>query len=257
MLDELFATASDDAEIRRKTVTTDSLESLISKMPPTASVIEALRPTEKIKLIAEIKRASPSVGEMAEIPDVGELAKVYEESGAHAISVLTERSGFAGSLDDLKFASDAASIPTLRKDFISCEYQILEARAHGASFILLILSWLKESDFIRLAKFASELGLDVLVETHTPDEIHMANAAGSQIVGINTRNLQTFKTDLGLFEAMAHLLPQEAIRVAESSVKKAQDVTTYWNAGANVVLVGQALVTGDPRVLIPEFIAAT
>ena len=257
MLDELFATASDDAEIRRKTVTAESLESLIDNMPPAASALEALTPGEKIKVIAEIKRASPSVGQMADIPDAGELASIYEQSGADAISVLTERSGFAGSLDDLQLASDAVSIPTLRKDFISCEYQVLEARAHGASFVLLILSWLKEGDFTRLAKFASELGLDVLVETHTPDEIHMANAAGSRLVGINTRNLQTFQTDLGLFETMAHLLPEETIKVAESSVKKAQDVTRYWNAGANVVLVGQALVTGNPRVLIPEFINAT
>ena len=257
MLDELFATASDDAEIRRKTVSTESLETLVAEMALPTSALKALEPGSQIKIIAEIKRFSPSVGHMAEIPDAGLLAGIYAQSGAHAISVLTERSGFGGSLDDLRNASDAVSIPTLRKDFISCEYQILEARAKGASFVLLILSWLQEPDFIRLSKFAADMGLDVLVETHTPDEIRIANAAGSQLVGINTRDLQTFKTDLGLFETMAHLLSSETIKVAESSVKRPQDVLRYWNAGANVVLVGQALVTGDPTVLIPEFINAT
>jgi|TARA_B110000208_G_scaffold191757_1_gene259939 indole-3-glycerol phosphate synthase len=257
VLDELFATASDDADIRSKNVSIESLEALVENMEPAVSALKALEPASKIKIIAEIKRSSPSVGHMAEIPDAGLLALTYEQSGAHAISVLTERSGFGGSLDDLRHASDAVSIPTLRKDFISCEYQILEARAHGASFVLLILSWLNEPDFLRLSKFAADLGLDVLVETHTAEEIHIANAAGSRLVGINTRDLQTFKTDLRLFETMSHLLSDETIKVAESSVKKPQDVARYWNAGANVVLIGQALVTGDPSFLIPEFINET
>ncbi|MDG2496961.1 MAG: indole-3-glycerol phosphate synthase TrpC [Aquiluna sp.] len=257
MLDALFAAASDDADIRSKSVSRASLESLVSNMPPCASAVEALSASNKIKVIAEIKRASPSMGDLAEIDSAADLGSIYEKSGAHAISVLTERSGFKGSLLDLESVSARVEIPTLRKDFISNEYQIIEARAAGASFVLLILSWLREPEFLQLYKFAHDVGLGVLVETHTENEILMATNAGSQMVGINTRDLETFKTDLSLFEKMAHLLPDSTIRVAESSVKNAADVSRYWNAGATAVLIGQALVTGDPAKLIPEYVRAT
>ncbi len=257
MLDALFAAASDDAEIRRKTSSQVSLEHTVSNMGQCVSATAALAPSSQIKVIAEIKRASPSMGDLAEIQSAADLALTYQRSGAHAVSVLTERTGFKGSLHDLESASASVQIPTLRKDFISSEYQILEARVAGASFVLLILSWLREADFLRLYKFAHDIGLSVLVETHTEEEIRVANDAGSEIVGINTRNLETFSTDLSLFEKMAHLLPQNTIRVAESSVKQAADVTRYWNAGATAVLIGQALVTGDPQKLVPAYIAAT
>jgi len=257
VLDALFAAASDDADIRSKTISRDKLESEVAAMKPCVSALDALSASHQIKVIAEIKRASPSMGDLSEIPDAADLAAVYQQSGAHAISVLTERTGFKGSLRDLERVSAKVRIPTLRKDFISSEYQILEARVAGASFVLLILSWLREPDFIRLYRFANEIGLSVLVETHTEDEIRIATASGSQMVGINTRDLDTFKTDLSLFERMSHLLPETTIRVAESSVKKASDVARYWNAGATAVLIGQALVTGDPAKLIPEFISAT
>jgi len=257
VLDALFAAASDDAEIRRKTVSELDLEKRIAELDKPVSAITALSAGPQIKIIAEIKRASPSMGELAAIDDVALLAKTYQAAGAHAISVLTERTGFKGSLADLKTASDSVNIPTLRKDFISSEYQLLEARANGASFALLILSWLTEADYRRLANFAHDIGLDVLTETHTISEIEIANNCGANLVGINTRNLETFKTDLSLFESMAHLLSDDAIKVAESSVRDEQDVLRYWNAGANAVLVGQALVTGDPAQLIPKFIDAT
>lgn len=257
MLDALFAAASDDADIRSKTASQESLEQLVSQMDNCVSATAALAPSNQIKVIAEIKRASPSMGDLAAIPSAADLAFTYQQSGAHAISVLTERTGFKGSLHDLESASASVQIPTLRKDFVSSEYQILEARVAGASFVLLILSWLREADFLRLYKFAHDIGLGVLVETHTEEEIRVATDAGSEIVGINTRNLETFETDLSLFEKMAHLLPDSTIKVAESSVKQAADVTRYWNAGATAVLIGQALVTGDPKKLIPEYIAAT
>lgn len=256
MLDALFAAASSDTDIRQKSVTHQDLEEAISQLPKPVSVIEALAPSENIKVIAEIKRASPSMGELATIDDVSALAANYESAGASAISVLTERTGFHGSLQDLREASESVAIPTLRKDFISSEYQLLEARANGAAFALLILSWLTEAEFVRLQAFAHSIGLDVLTETHTTEEIRIATACGANLIGINTRNLETFKTDLSLFEAMAHLLPSGAIKVAESSVRTAKDVARYREAGANAVLVGQALVQGDPSVLIPEFIKA-
>lgn len=167
--------------------------------------------------------------------------------------MLTEESGFNGSLDDLVQARVQATIPLLRKDFISTEYQILEARASGADFILLILAWLPESRYLELFKFAHELGMGVLVETHSLDEIEVANQSGAKLIGINTRNLENFKTDIGLFEQMASALDPQAIKVAESSVSKLDDVVRYREAGADCVLVGEALVTGDPALLIPSF----
>jgi indole-3-glycerol phosphate synthase len=169
--------------------------------------------------------------------------------------VLTERTGFKGSLEDLREVSSATSIPTLRKDFISTEYQILEARQAGAAMTLLILAWLDERRFIELKAFSEDLGMAVLVETHSEKEIEIAANSGAKLIGINTRNLVDFKTDLGLFEVLAGKLPSTAVKIAESSVRSVADVRRYRSAGADAVLVGEALVTGDYRQLIPEFIS--
>ena len=257
MLDKLFQAASLSAQVRSETISEAELTEQISQLPVVIDVYESLKPGPSIKLIAEIKRRSPSKGFLADIPSAAQQASLYSEHGAHAISVLTEESGFGGSLEDLKAARTTANIPLLRKDFISNEYQILEARANGADFILLILSWLKPSDFIRLNNFAHDLGLGVLVETHALDEIEIANEAGSRLIGINTRDLETFKTDLGLFEKMAAKLSAGSIKVAESSVRDVNDVRRYRDAGADVVLVGEALVTGNPALLIPEFVSVS
>lgn len=253
MLQGLFQQAVEASERRQRYISESNLIDKISGMRAPENVYEHLAPAEHIKLIAEIKRASPSKGHLADIPDAGALAKLYEESGAHAISVLTEESGFGGSLDDLVTARRNVAIPLLRKDFISTEYQILEARAAGADFTLLILAWLTEQRFAELLKFATELGLGVLTETHTVGEIAIANEHGAKLIGINTRNLETFATDIGLFEQMAVALNPDSIKVAESSVKSVEDVVRYRNAGADVALVGEALVTGNPKVLIPQF----
>jgi indole-3-glycerol phosphate synthase len=257
VLDKLFQAASLSAQARSETISEAELTQQISQLPAVVNVYESLKPGPSIKLIAEIKRRSPSKGFLADIPSAAKQASIYSENGAHAISVLTEESGFGGSLEDLKAARTTANIPLLRKDFISNEYQILEARANGADFILLILSWLKPSDFVRLNNFAHDLGLGVLVETHALDEIEIANEAGSRLIGINTRDLETFETDLGLFEKMAAKLSPGSIKVAESSVRDVSDVRRYRDAGADVVLVGEALVTGNPAVLIPEFVSVS
>ena len=253
MLEGLFQQANLASERRQQYISEASLIEKISGMATPLNIYSHLAPAPHIKLIAEIKRASPSKGHLADIPDAGAQAQVYESAGAHAISVLTEESGFAGSLDDLVAARRSVSIPLLRKDFISTEYQILEARAAGADFILLILAWLSEKRYSELMRFASELGLGVLTETHTLEEIAKANAQGAKLIGINTRNLETFATDIGLFEKMAGALNEGAIKVAESSVKSVEDVVRYRNAGADVALVGEALVTGNPELLIPQF----
>ena len=252
MLAKLFRAAESDSAERELSLPFSLLEEIAAQTPNPVDAYQALARANNIKLIAEIKRASPSRGDLAEIPDPAAHGLGYQEAGAHAISVLTERSGFRGSLEDLRAVSEAVSIPTLRKDFISNEYQILEAKAAGAAMVLLILAYLPNEVFLRLFSFAHSIGLAVLVETHTEAEIDTAALAGSQLIGINTRDLKTFATDIGLFERMAARLPSNAIRVAESSVKDLEDVRRYRDSGADVVLVGEALVTGDYRSLIPK-----
>ena len=253
MLDQLFDAAAKASQRRALEISEQDLLDKINQIDDALDVYSALSKSTHIKLIAEIKRRSPSRGFLAEIPSAANQAELYQRSGAHAISVLTEESGFGGRLEDLVDARTKADIPLLRKDFISTEYQILEARAAGADFILLILAWLSPARFAELFQYAHLLGMGVLVETHTLGEIKIANEQGSRLIGINTRDLQTFKTDLGLFEQMAQALSADAIKVAESSVKNVQDVIRYRNAGADVALVGEALVTSDPGILIPEF----
>lgn len=257
MLEKLFAQALSDSTDREKLVSRSELEKQISSLAKPADVYKALQPGQAIKLIAEIKRASPSKGFLAEIPNPGELAVGYQSCGANAISVLTETSGFNGSLEDLKLVSSMVEIPVLRKDFISSEYQVLEARAAGASFILLILSHLSEHEARDLMELAASLDLGVLVETHSRQEIDIALGLGAQLVGINTRDLQTFETDPGLFEQLARNLPEGVIKVAESSVKSIDDVERYRDSGADVVLIGEALVTGDWKTFIPQIVSVS
>ena len=257
MLKQLFEAAAQDAATREREISIEQLAETASRVSPPVNAYDSLAKSPHIKLIAEIKRASPSRGDLAEIPDAAKLAVGYQSAGAHAISVLTERTGFKGSLADLADVSAAVSIPTLRKDFISSEYQILEAKVAGASMILLILAHLDSESFVRLFKFAHSVGLGVLVETHNEAEIDAAGDIGAQLIGINTRDLKTFKTDIGLFERMATRLPGESIKVAESSVRELGDVQRYRDAGADVVLVGEALVTGDYADLIPRIVSVS
>lgn len=255
MLDGLFQAALEDSLLRQTALPTQELErqALATTLPVDA--VAALSKTSRIRLIAEIKRASPSRGDLAPIDSAADQGLGYERAGADAISVLTERTGFKGSLFDLEKVSAVTTVPTLRKDFISTEYQLLEARAAGAAMALLILAWLPEKRFLELKAFAEGLGLAVLVETHSESEIEVAGRSGAKLIGINTRDLVDFKTDIGLFERLAGKLPADAVAIAESSVKSVEDVKRYREAGADAVLVGEALVLGDYRQLIPEFIS--
>lgn len=255
MLEGLFQAALDDSNQRQATLPIEKLEQFALQAPAPVDAELVLARTNRIRLIAEIKRASPSRGDLAPILDAAAQGLGYEEAGADAISVLTERTGFKGSLEDLAQVSAATTIPTLRKDFISNEYQLLEARANGAAMALLILAGLSKADYLRLKSFAEQIGLKVLVETHTQAEIEIASESGAKLIGINTRDLSTFKTDIGLFEKLADGLPETCVRIAESSVREIEDVVRYRNAGADAVLVGEALVTGDYRQLIPEIIS--
>lgn len=255
MLSGLFQAALEDSKLREQSISFSALEgiALSTREPVDAEV--ALGKTSRIRLIAEIKRASPSRGDLAPIEDASAQGLGYELAGADAISVLTERTGFKGSLEDLAAVSRATTIATLRKDFISTEYQLLEARANGAAMALLILAGLERTRYLELKDFAEQIGLRVLVETHTESEIGIAAESGAKLIGINTRDLVTFKTDIGLFERLANKLPKDCVAIAESSVKGVEDVRRYRSAGADAVLVGEALVTGNYQQLIPEIIS--
>jgi indole-3-glycerol phosphate synthase len=209
-----------------------------------------------VKIIAEVKRASPSRGALAEIPDPASLAVSYETGGASAISVLTEQRRFGGSLADLEAVRAAVSLPVLRKDFIADPYQVFEARAAGADLVLLIVAALDQPTLDSLYRLITELGMTALVETHSAEELERALDVGAGLVGINARNLSTFELDQNLFGELADRIPAGVIRVAESAVKTVADVAHYRQAGADVVLVGEALVIGnDPVSALEEFLA--
>lgn len=206
-----------------------------------------------MKVIAEVKRASPSRGAIAPIADPAALARTYADSGASAISVLTEQRRFAGSLADLEAVRAAVDVPVLRKDFVSTPYQVLEARAAGADLVLLIVAALSDEELRPLLALVHDLRMTALVETHDEGEVDRALAAGAALLGVNARDLDTFELDRGLFGRVADRIPDGVVKVAESAVRTADDVAAYRAAGADVVLVGEALVTGDPAVLIESF----
>ena len=256
MLDELFAGSIADAQRRRENVSLERVEKAALSQTPALNALEFLAPGAQIKILAEVKRASPSRGQMAEIPDPAALAKIYSENGASAISVLTEERKFKGSLEDLISVRANVEVPLLRKDFIANEYQILEARAAGADIILLIVAGLLQKDIERLKRFTEELGMTAFVETHSEDELKRALDVDTRMVGINARDLSTFETDRNLFGKLVHLIPENVIKVAESAVRNADDVAHYRAAGADVALVGEALVTNDPAAMLQSFLAA-
>jgi indole-3-glycerol phosphate synthase len=253
MLDDLYAGAEADARARLEQVTIADLDKLINQAPPAIDALQLFATSGTIQVIAEIKRASPSKGDLAPIPDAAALAKTYESAGAAAISVLTEQRKFKGSLQDLVAVRAAVRVPILRKDFISMEQQVLEARAYGADLVLLIAAGLDQNKMKHLAGFVESFGMTPFIETHNSEEVHRAIDIGAKLIGINARDLSTFETDRGLFAGLAELLPKDAIAVAESAVRNVTDVEEYAKAGADMVLVGEALVTGDAKALLEQF----
>lgn len=254
MLSDLLAGSLDDARARRQLRPLSLVEAEALDRAPALDALEALAPAEHIKVIAEIKRASPSRGELAEIAEPAALAAQYEAAGASAVSVLTEERKFRGSLADLEAVRKAVSIPVLRKDFIGEHYQVLEARAAGADMVLLIVAALPQSTLVTLYDFVRELGMTPLVETHSAEEVARAVDMGAQLIGVNARDLTTFELDRELFGKVADQIPAGVIRVAESAVLDVEDVRRYREAGADAVLVGEALVTGDPVAILSSYI---
>ncbi|MBK4346811.1 indole-3-glycerol phosphate synthase TrpC [Lacisediminihabitans changchengi] len=256
MLSDLLAGSLEDAAARQSLRPLAEVEVEALARTPALDALAALAPTDRVKIIAEVKRASPSRGPLAEIADPAALATQYELGGASAISVLTEQRRFGGSLADLEAVRASVSIPVLRKDFIGEPYQVFEARAAGADLVLLIVAALDQPRLASLHELIRELGMTALVETHSADELARAIDIDARLVGVNARNLSTFELDPDLFGALADHIPAGVIRVAESAVKNADDVAHYRAAGADVVLVGEALVTGgDPRRTLADFLA--
>ncbi len=256
MLTDLVAGALADASQRRASRSLAEVEAAALARPEALDAVAALTPRDRVHIIAEIKRASPSRGALAEIADPASLAVSYETGGASAISVLTEGRRFGGSLDDLEAVRQSVSLPVLRKDFIADPYQVFEARAAGADLALLIVAALDQPTLQSLFTLITELGMTPLVETHSADEVSRAVDLGAPLIGVNARDLSTFELDQDLFGRLADSIPSGVIRIAESAVKTPDDVAHYRRAGADVVLIGEALVTGDPIATLTEFLAA-
>ncbi|HWI55294.1 MAG TPA: indole-3-glycerol phosphate synthase TrpC, partial [Desulfobacteria bacterium] len=203
----------------------------------------ALRDTEGISLIAEIKKASPSKGLIREDFNPAEIAKVYSEAGAAAISVLTDREFFKGEPEYLRIVSNITHLPVLRKDFIIDSYQIHEARAWGADAVLLIMAILGDREVREFLNIAKDLGLECLVEVHSEEELSRALDIGVEVVGINNRNLQTFKTDLETTFRLKEKIDDPSIAVvSESGINTRDDVERLSRHGIHAMLVGEALM---------------
>lgn len=262
VLDEIVAGVREDLAERERALPAARLAELIAAAPAPLDAHARLHGGRTdpagIHVISEVKRASPSKGALADIPDPADLARAYERGGATAVSVLTEARRFGGSLADLDAVRAAVAVPVLRKDFTVTEYQVREARAHGADLVLLIVGALEDGLLRGLLQLTESLGMHALVEAHTPEEIERAVAVGARILGVNVRDLRTLDVDPERYAALAAGLPEDVVRVAESGVESAEQVRRYAAAGADAVLVGEALVRhGSPEQAVREFRAAS
>ncbi|MCF8589218.1 indole-3-glycerol phosphate synthase TrpC [Gordonia liuliyuniae] len=256
VLDSIIDGVKADVAAREAVLDLAAVKELAAKAPDPRDATAALRQPD-IAVIAEVKRASPSKGQLSNIADPAELAKAYEAGGARVISVLTEERRFKGSLADLDAVRAAVDIPVLRKDFIVGPYQIHEARAHGADVILLIVAALEQKALASLLDRTESLGMTALVEVHTEAEADRALEAGATVVGVNARDLKTLQVDRDVFSSIVPGLPSDIVRVAESGVRGTADLLAYAGAGADAVLVGEGLVTsGDPRTAVSDLVAA-
>jgi indole-3-glycerol phosphate synthase len=257
VLDEILAGVRADLAERQARIGESELARRVDVAPPALDAVAALR-APGVGVIAEVKRASPSRGELATIADPAELARDYALGGATAISVLTEQRRFAGSLADLEAVRRAVEIPLLRKDFVVTPYQVLESRAAGADLVLLIVAALEQDSLAALRELVEDqLGMTALVEVHDSTELTRALDAGAGVVGVNARDLKTLRVDPQRFAELAPLLPPGIVKVAESGVRTPADVARLAGLGADAVLVGEGLVvSGDPRRAVTDLVTA-
>jgi indole-3-glycerol phosphate synthase len=252
VLDEIIAGVREDLRARMDRTSLGAVQAAAESAPTPRSAFAALSRPE-LSVIAEVKRSSPSKGALSEIPDPAALAAAYAEGGATAISVLTEQRRFGGSLDDLDAVRARVDVPVLRKDFMVSDYQVWEARAHGADIVLLIVAALSDEELTTLLGLAGTLGMTTLVEVHDEAETQRAVDAGASVIGVNARNLKTLEVHPDTFGRLAPLIPNGVLKVAESGIRSADDARAYAHAGADAVLVGEALVTGaDPAARVRQ-----
>ncbi|MFC6089001.1 indole-3-glycerol phosphate synthase TrpC [Saccharothrix lopnurensis] len=256
VLESIIEGVREDLAQREAALPFDVLRERATKVAPPQDVMAALR-SPGVGVIAEVKRRSPSKGELADIPEPADLAVQYELGGARCISVLTEQRRFGGSLADLDAVRAAVRVPLLRKDFIVSPYQVHEARLHGADLVLLIVAALEQNALVSLLDRVESLGMTALVEVHTAEEADRALEAGASVIGVNARNLHTLQVDKDVFGRIAPGLPFDTIKIAESGVTGPGDLMAYAGAGADAVLVGESLVTsGDPKVAVNKLVTA-
>lgn len=256
VIDEIIVGVRADLAARQERVTLAQLERAVADVRPAIDPLPTLS-GPGLAVIAEVKRASPSKGALADIADPALLAASYASGGAAAISVLTEQRRFGGSLDDLDAVRRAVDVPVLRKDFMVSEYQVWEARAHGADLILLIVAALSDADLARLSDLATDLGMTCLVEVHTPDEVRRARDGGFGLIGVNNRDLRTLEVDTARFAQLAEAIGPGPVKVAESGIVTGADARAAHAAGADAILVGEALVRHeDPTRAVGTLIAA-
>jgi len=243
-LEEILAAKRDEIERLRPRVT--ELDRQARARSDFRDFRRALtQPDQKLAVIAEVKKASPSAGVIAESFEPAEIAKNYERAGASAISVLTDAKFFQGSLEYLRNVRNAVSVPLLRKDFLWDRAQIAESAADGADAILLIVAALTQDQLVRLLGNAKDYRLEPLVEVHRLDELQRALEAGAEIIGINNRDLTTLDVDLAVTEQLCREVPDDIILVSESGIKTAGDVARMKACGVDAVLVGEALMRGE------------
>jgi indole-3-glycerol phosphate synthase len=256
VLDEIIAGVREDLAVRQEQVPLDALKQRAGRLVPAIDVDARLR-QPGVSVIAEVKRSSPSAGDLAAIGDPAALAQDYERGGARVISVLTEQRRFNGSLDDLVAVRAAVDVPVLRKDFVVTSYQVWEARAHGADMVLLIVAALDQNALVSLIERTESLGMAALVEVHDVEEAQRAVDAGARIIGVNARDLRTLGVDRDTFARVAPALPDTVLKIAESGVRGPHDLLAYAAAGADAVLVGETLVRQqDPRQAVADLVAA-
>lgn len=245
LLDAVVAGARRSAEMRERAVATDAFHEAWASRQPRGDRFEAELRQPGIRVIAECKRRSPAKGVLRALYDPVAVARSYEAAGAAAISVLTEPTFFDGSLQHLTAVRSAVELPVLCKDFLTTEFQLLEARAAGADAVLLIVAALDQPVLTRLVAHAGALGLAALVEVHDRAELARALDAGARIVGVNSRNLRTLEVSTAVFDELAPSLPPEVIAVAESGLKSGDDVRRLHEARYDAFLIGERFMTAD------------
>jgi indole-3-glycerol phosphate synthase len=256
VLDDILVGVKEDLAARQAAVPLEALKEHAATRPEALDGYAALR-QPGVAVIAEVKRASPSKGALAAIDDPAALAADYEAGGAAVISVLTEQRRFSGSLADLDAVRARVDVPLLRKDFVVSSYQVWEARAHGADLVLLIVAALEQNALVSLVERTESLGMTPLVEVHDEAELERALAAEARVIGVNARNLKTLEVDRAVFGALAPLIPDGVVKVAESGVRGPHDLLAYAAHGADAVLVGEGVVAGgNPRQAVADLVTA-